>query len=250
MKLTWTIDPDDVNAVKELLKAQAHSAFVKNRISRNMRQDKHPVELAEFWSVLIGCLLTTQQRSGPESLVNRFLSERPFPLPFETCRDQPLVSTFVTSVLAEYGGFRRGTTIGIEAAANLAYLLKGGWEATHPVLEEIRLSPGVDSERRAARFIDDHYRGFGPKQSRNLLQGLGLSQFEIPIDSRIMKWLNRFGFPFQLSASGLSDRAYYELVSDGLIKLAEASGIAPCILDAAIFSSFDGNRWTEDNLVW
>src|SRR4051794_37056495 len=60
-----------------------------------------------------------------------------------------------------------------------------------------------DTERNAARFIDDHYQGFGPKQSRNLLQGLGLSRFDVPIDSRITKWLNEFGFPVKLTVSAL-----------------------------------------------
>jgi hypothetical protein len=26
--------------------------------------------------------------------------------------------------------------------------------------------------------------------------------------------------------------------------------LAPCVLDAAIFSSFDGGGWTEENIVW
>lgn len=69
------------------------------------------------------------------------------------------------------------------------------WRDTAEVLENVRLNPNPETERHAVRFIDEHYQGFGPKQSRNLLQGLGLSRFEIPIDSRITKWLNEFGFP-------------------------------------------------------
>lgn len=81
--------------------------------------------------------------------------------------------------------------------------------------------------------------GFGPKQSRNLLQGLGLTKYEIPIDSRITKWFNEFGFPVKLSASALSDLNYYKFVSKGLRELCDACNIYPCLLDAAIFSSFD-----------
>src|SRR3712207_8726784 len=40
------------------------------------------------------------------------------------------------------------------------------------------------------RSIDDSLKGFGPKQSRNLLQGLGLTRYEIPIDIRITRWFN------------------------------------------------------------
>ena len=94
------------------------------------------------------------------------------------------------------------------------------------------------------------FKGFGPKQSRNLLQGLGISRFEIPIDSRITKWLNSIGFPVKLTANALQDRNYYNFVSDGFQKLCEACDIMPCVLDAAIFSSFDEGKWTEENVVW
>jgi hypothetical protein len=74
--------------------------------------------------------------------------------------------------------------------------------------------------------LADNLTGIGPKQSRNLLQGVGLSQWETPIDSRITKWLNQFGFPLRLSANALSDRNYYNLVSEGFQRLCQASGIA------------------------
>jgi thermostable 8-oxoguanine DNA glycosylase len=95
------------------------------------------------------------------------------------------------------------------------------------------------SELESADFIDDTLKGFGPKQSRNLLQELGLTRYEIPIDSRITRWLNDFGFPVTLSADALSARNYYSFVSEGVRELCEACGIYPCLLDAAIFSSYD-----------
>ena len=104
-------------------------------------------------------------------------------------------------------------------------------------------------DRKAAAFIDDNFKGFGPKQSRNLLQSLGLSKYEIPIDSRITKWLNEFGFPVTLSATGLSDRNYYNFVSNGFQQLCKAAKVTPCVLDAAIFASFDASGWTDENIV-
>jgi hypothetical protein len=167
----------------------------------------------------------------------------------EVCRGQSDLDVFVTRVLSEFGGLRRSTAIGREARANSTYLQNGGWQATVEVLDEVRLHPGPEMERQAARFVDEKFKGFGPKQSRNLLQGLGLSRFEVPIDSRITKWLNEFGFPVTLTAGALADRNYFEFVSDGFQRLAEACGIAPCVLDAAIFSSFDEGGWTEENVV-
>jgi thermostable 8-oxoguanine DNA glycosylase len=106
-------------------------------------------------------------------------------------------------------------------------------------VRELNESQTHESEVEAADFIDDNLKGFGPKQARNLLQLLGLTKYEIPIDSRITEWLNDFGFPVRLSAVSLADRNYYVFVSEGFRKLCAASDLYPCMLDAAIFSSFD-----------
>jgi thermostable 8-oxoguanine DNA glycosylase len=124
------------------------------------------------------------------------------------------------------------------------------WSRVVEVVDELRLSSTPRSEREAADFIADHFKGFGPKQSRNLLQSLGLTRYEIPIDSRITKWLNDFGFPVRLSAGALADRNYYDFVSEGFQQLAAQSEIYPCVLDAAIFASFDRGGWSEGNVIW
>ena len=174
--------------------------FVRGRIATNLRDHKPPVTKELFWEVMVACLLTTQQRSGPGSHVTRFISTSPCLLRHELCRGQAELDVFVTKVLSEFGGLRRSTTIGREARANWTYLEGGGWEATLELLERVRLTPSPEAERDAARFVDEKFKGFGPKQSRNLLQGLGLSRYEVPIDSRITKWLNEFGFPIWLTA--------------------------------------------------
>lgn len=114
-------------------------------------------------------------------------------------------------------------------------------------IDVVRLQSTPETERHAANFIDDALKGFGPKQSRNLLQALGLSRFEVPIDGRVTKWLNEFGFAFKIGLSALADRDYYNLVSAGFQKLADKAGIEPCLLDAAIFASYDGDSWTDGN---
>jgi len=47
----------------------------------------------------------------------------------------------------------------------------------------------IKIEREACILLQE-LKGIGPKQSRNLRQALGLLRYEIPIDSRIVKWLN------------------------------------------------------------
>ena len=153
-------------------------------------------------------------------------------------------------VFKQFGGLRRTTIIGNQLAANIGYLKDGGWAATVEKLENVRLTSTPDAERDAAEFLAGRFKGLGPKQSRNLLQWTGLSRYEVPIDSRIARWLNEFGFPFKLTAKALSDRNYFSLVSEGFQRLCEASGIKPCILDAAIFASYDRDGWTEENMTY
>ena len=94
-------------------------------------------------------------------------------------------------------------------------------------------------ERKLANFIAEKMPGFGPKQSRNFIQGPGLSRFEVPLDSRIAKWMRDFDWPVPVSAGALGDIEYYEFVEDMFQKLCKKAKIYPCVLDAAIFSSFD-----------
>jgi thermostable 8-oxoguanine DNA glycosylase len=105
-------------------------------------------------------------------------------------------------------------------------------------------------EKEVAEYIQEKFQGFGPKQSRNFLQALGLTRYEIPIDSRVTDWLNNFGFPVRLSAAALADSNYYDFVSKGVQALCAASGVYPCVLDAAIFALKDRDAWTEANVIY
>jgi hypothetical protein len=239
-----------VAKVTAFIEQHQGSPFVKDRIASNLRENKPPVTMEYFWHVMVGCVLTTQQRSGPESSVVRFLQVKPFPLEYAVCLQQKDLADYTQASLASFGGLRRAVTIGKEVAANLQFLEEGGWDQTFEHLDCVRVNSQPETERRAAEFIDAKFVGFGPKQSRNLLQWLGLSRYEIPIDSRITKWLNAFGFPVTLSATALSDANYYEFVSDGVQQLCEACKIMPCVLDAVIFSSYDQGKWTEENLAY
>jgi hypothetical protein len=58
-----------------------------------------------------------------------------------------------------------------------------------------------------------------------------------------------FCFPVKLTSTALSDRDYYEFFADGIQQLCKDADILPCVLDAAIFASFDGDKWTEENLI-
>jgi hypothetical protein len=250
MKHTWTVEPTDIKKVKAFLDLHRDDLFVRQRIEWNLRDKKPAVKKEDFWQQMVACLLTTQQRSGPTSAVTRFIRTTPFPLAYKTCLAQPNVEKFAKGTLTKFGGLRRTNRLASEIANNLSKLEKDSWQQTLDTLGNLRTNKAAGPEREAADFIDDSFAGFGPKQARNLLQSLGLTRHEIPIDSRITKWLNKFGFPVPLSASALADSNYYCFVLDGFQALCLACEVAPCVLDAAIFTSFDGGGWTEENIVW
>jgi len=223
---------------------------VRWRIRRNVEGERPSLTKTCVWHALATCLLTTQQRSGPQSQVYAFISRRPFPIRYNLIRTQDDVAGFVAAEIRAFGGLRRGDTIGRELAENSRWFEGESWRKLGGWLESTADSEDHVSERRAARWIASGFRGLGPKQSRNFLQSLGLTRYEVPIDSRITKWLKEIGFPVALSATALADQGYYEFVSDGVRKIAEAAGVLPCVLDAAVFSATDGDSWSDANVVF
>ena len=105
-----------------------------------------------------------------------------------------------------------------------------------------------NGERSAAAAVDEGFEGIGPKQSRNLWQSLGLTRYEIPLDSRVAKWLKKAKFPLSVSPNLLADTDYYNFVLDGVQLLCAKSNVLPCIFDAAVFASYDP-EWNVGQIV-
>jgi len=250
MKFTWVIEPNDLVEVKTLLDRYKDDYFVTKRRELNLQDCKSKVRKADFWKQMVACHLTSVQRSGPTNPVARFLRTSPFQLAYKTCLKQSDVEAFMNAVLTHFGGIRRTNIIPREMAGNLRSLESGMWQHTFSALDKLRSGPAnIATEREVANFIRVNFKGFGPKQSRNLLQSLGLTRYEIPIDSRITDWLTKLGFPFPLPSQALGDLAYYLFVMDRIQELCKACDVVPCILDAAIFTSVDKGAWNKSNFV-
>ncbi|MGB9611916.1 MAG: hypothetical protein ACPL7M_13180 [Bryobacteraceae bacterium] len=152
------------------------------------------------------------------------------------------------------GGIRRNETIARQLEENLGRLEAGGWRLVEKLAQRLsrqRAREPVRSdaalEREAARAVAELFKGVGPKQSRNLWQDLGLTRYEIPLDSRITKWLKGMGFPIPVSANSLGDAPYYDFALDGVQFLCAKAQVLPCVLDAAIFASYD-TEWDQRTL--
>jgi hypothetical protein len=249
MNLTWKITDKDIKRVNDFV-SQNKNSFVTYRISKNVNRQNIKVDRNSILKNVIMCLLTSQQRSGPNSPIGMFLRKKPFPLTEEIISQQNDIEDFIRITLQQNGLNRFINRIPSYFSLNYNRLKNNNWEIVNDFTNKLDGNASKEIERAIADNLQDTFIGFGPKQSRNILQSLGLTKYEIPIDSRITDWLNDFGFPIRLSAASLQDKEYYHFVSDGIQVLCSHAEIYPCVLDAAIFSSYDNNKWTTENIIY
>jgi len=82
--------------------------FVVQRLQDNMTGSPPEFRREESWRVMLGCLLTTQQRSGPDSPVARFLRRKPFRPSLQNCSSASL-EMLLKSEVTGFGGIRRAS---------------------------------------------------------------------------------------------------------------------------------------------
>ncbi|PVW11407.1 hypothetical protein [Marixanthomonas spongiae] len=247
MTFSWKIENSDIQKIKNVVR-ENNNQFLKTRIERNVEKMNLSITKDNLIHSMIMCLLTSQQRSGPNSLVGKFLSQKPFPVTAELIENSENKEKFIKQIFLTNGLTRFINKNSKYFSINFDELKKNNWELIKK-LEYLNANQTKNSERELADYLKLRLKGFGPKQSRNFLQALGLTKYEIPLDSRIISWLNDFGFPIKLSSTLLSDNNYYHFVSDGIQELCEKADIYPCVFDAVVFSSFDNDEWTTENIM-
>lgn len=238
----WDFSSEDRHAVSNVLAAAGEHEFLRSRRQHNVEGMAPEFEREAVWRALVTCLLTTQQKSGAGSAVSRFTQRQPYPLSlaFLDGRD---VGQEALEVLVNAGGIRRNKSIASELDYNFRALEKnGGWarlEEQFVALREQRVAAPDERhaklERTAAVVANKLFKGIGPKQSRNFWQFLGLTRYEVPIDSRFMTWLAAVDSPLA-DFKGVEVREKgHALICEGIQALSSECGVLPCILDAAVF---------------
>jgi len=242
--IVFRFSSQDIGKVKQLIKDHRKDRFVVDRIRRNVGLGRPSITPSRCWHVHMMCLLTTRQRSGPKSPVYQFLASEPFALDLATVRREKRNAKYVATVLKKFGGIQRYNDIGTEVSDNLQWFDGGEWKALKARLNSLSTRRGYKPERDTAMWLSDNFTGFGPKQSRNFLQALGLTRYEIPIDSRVTDWLrNDFKFPLAVGSKALNDPDYYGFVNDAIREMCKEVGTYPCVLDAVLFSRVDKGSW-------
>ncbi|MCL4732929.1 hypothetical protein KJZ71_03975 [Patescibacteria group bacterium] len=260
MRLAYSFEADEIDAVKRIVEDKLASGrrFVQYRFQHNVEGTAPQNDDEALWTAHMMCLLTTQQRSGPDSAINVFLERDPFPLSLEACRNYASLQDSALHILTEAQGIRRTNKIAKAVYRNWAMLEQGEWRNLHEwrdILMAQRAELPNPTHRSAEESAADYmnrFLEFGPKQSRNFWQSLGLTRYTFVLDSRILRWLRKHlrievGL---LTVQGLGDSDYYRFISDILLDLCNQADVLPCMLDAAVFDSFDEDaEWTAD-VIW
>ena len=246
MPLRWKITQQDIDCVNALLDKHVCNGMIWRRVANNLAEHKEEITKERFWQDLASMRLTTQQRSSPGSSVYRFNEENPYPLAYDILLQQQDIERFVSQTLQEYGGIRHINNIGRDLSKNFHALNEeGAWKELLEQVNQLTTLQSKETEREIARYLAKYLSGIGPKQSRNVLQSLGLTRYEIPIDSRVIKWLRgNTTFPAEeLNEGNLSSTLGYEIILDEIQNFCEVCNEFPCIVDAVVFSDPDGDRW-------
>lgn len=232
MEFEWKITAEDIAKVKNAV-ATSPSLKIGQRTSKNIMREGIALDKNTILHTMMMCLLTTQQDSSDNGRVSKFLNITPFPVCMEALTGKD-PKEFIAAVLLEHKLQQRKFKIPEAFDVNFKFLEETDWH----LVEEIKAigdEPTVAKERALADRIQENFFQFGPKQSRNFLQSLGITRYEIPIDSRAINWFGNFGFPITITTTLLGDVKFYHFLSDAIQLLCDKAGVFPCLFDAAIF---------------
>lgn len=243
MKITIKWSARDVRRVKGVAHEMRDHLMVAQRCAVNVKRQGMDLSHQTIWKKQVGCLLTTRQRADEGGAVQRFMRSNSPLLFLSQCEASQDLTRLGRTELSDFGGIRRTNVIPEQLAANLRWLSSGGWDQIDGWLEPFRKrAQPKERERSCAASVAHALNGFGPKQSRNLLQWLGVTRHEIPLDSRIVNWLRDLGegdrLPL-LASIALAKEEYYCCVMDAIQQLCKKAGVLPCIFDASVFASYE-----------
>lgn len=237
MKAEWIINQDVLNNISKVIQNNIHKTIVQERIKKNIEKQDIDLSYANIWKTLVGCEITTQQKSGLGSHVDVFLKSNNQVLDYEKCKH--LKASTISKELRE-GHLGKNKRIGSYLARIINLLEDGEWNTLCYNLETLKREHTQQDEIIVVEYLrSGRYPGLGLKQSRNFIQWLGLSEYEIPIDSRELKVLKECKCNFVPGASALQDEVTYLFLERGIQKACELLDIKPCILDACFFASFE-----------
>ncbi len=125
MEFQWIISRNSGKPYQDFVERYKGHSIVKERIDRNIKHIDVVISKGSFWRALVGCLLTTQQRSGPRSRVAAFLDSGNPVLDFDKCSNARGLQEIVEQTLSK-NGLRRTERIAEEIDHAVSWLEQNG----------------------------------------------------------------------------------------------------------------------------
>jgi hypothetical protein len=102
MNINWSITQTDINRIRKVV-ADNDNAFLKSRYLRNVEKQNIVINKEKIIQTMLMCLLTSQQRSGPNSTVGQFLRFDPFPITNDILLECNNLEQFIRTTLQQNG---------------------------------------------------------------------------------------------------------------------------------------------------
>ncbi|MHA6898010.1 hypothetical protein [Ralstonia pseudosolanacearum] len=238
MKAVWVIDESSIAPWRKIVQENKHKGVPTDRLTKNVNRQGIVLTKDTIWRVMLGCQITSAQRSGPDSLVSQFMNSNSKALNYKECKKQGGLEEFICSEIKQ---LRFNAKISRQLAQIFEHLEDGGWAPLLAALKTIEVTTTKAKEHAVVEHLTSgSFPGLGPKQARNFIQWLGLSQHVIPLDTRIFSRMKEYGiYPVPKKGEGMGEEPLYRFFEDGLGQIAKKIGVLPCMLDACTFASFD-----------
>jgi hypothetical protein len=236
MELIWKLSDSDINRIRDFVK-KYKNPNVEKIINRNINHVDRTIDKDSLLRAMLICLMSSETDSYPESRIEQIFRKKPFLLSCQYLFKVSNIEYAFQETFQAFGVTKYLKKVPKYFSTNFDFLVETNWDLESEINRSLDHELTKYDERKLADRVDKSFKGFGSKEARSFLLALGVTKYEIPIDYKLLKWLNNFDFPIKFSKIALQDILFYHFVSDGIQKLCEISEIYPCVLYASIISS-------------
>lgn len=221
-----------LSSYKKLIEENIDKKFTRERYKHNVLREGMQISEGSFWRAIVKGILTTQTTN------NKTFRDNIKELKIDNYSYMKKVEDKAEYVKKLSG--IRFTNKKPKAISRSMDILNEKWNEIKKHLETIKDETTLEKERKVADYIRITFQGnqIKFKQSRNIIQMMGLSQYVVPLDSRVMGILQEHGgikMPGQKHP--LNSNCGYCDIEDQVNELCAALGVKPCIFDACAFAS-------------
>jgi thermostable 8-oxoguanine DNA glycosylase len=235
MELIWKLSDSDINKVRDYISKNKNQS-VERIVNRNINHIDRIIDRDTLLRTMLICLLSSETDSYPKSKIELMFIKKPYLLSYQYLFKVRNIEILFQEVFQTFGITKYLNKVPRYFSTNFEFLEDTDWALESDIIGSMEHELTKLDERKLADMVDRSFKGFGSKEARSFLLALGVTKYEIPIDYKLIKWLENFGFPIKFSKTALQDILFYHFVSDGIQKLCEISEISPCVLYTSIIS--------------